>query len=356
MQYNLPPQARARTFKEQPGMPLMPTFSDEFLLKLSLGESMQVCSEAIGILGWRITEQGANHLKCSEVKPQLVSFTWPVQVEITLKTDLTGATRVALKGSTFGLGALQSNYLKEQLQNLRHTAEHIAGRITASRTENTPPQESRSQAPATLASELEKLARLHASGALDDREFQQAKQRLLAEGGAASGQASPSGRKVVVNNVQLNDNQLQMLEQQYQLRIADGAYWYDRVSGAWGMQGGATLGFTQPNMELGGPLRADASNGNTGVFINGRELHQLDVLALMQLTPYVLPGRYWVDARGVGGYEGGPPMFDLRQLAQAAGGARGGAWSYTSPYGGSVGGDGQGFSYFIDKDTSWTGG
>jgi hypothetical protein len=339
-------------------MPLMPTYSEDFTLQLSLAESMQVCAEAVATLGWRTTEQSLTRLKCVEVKTQLVSFTWPVQVEIILKGEPSGTTRATLNGSTFGLGALQANYLREQVLNLRHTIEHTISLRAAKQDKEKPATQA--QGSSTLASELERLAKLHASGALSDQEFQQAKQRLLEQSAPEIRQTSPaqeSTRTVIINRVRLSDEQLIQLEQRFGLRIADGSYWYDSVSGAWGREGGPTLGFTQPHMELGGALRADASNGNTGVFINGRELHQLDVAALRQLTPYVIPGRYWVDARGIGGYEGGPPIFDLQALARAAGGAQGGAWSYTSPYGGgSVGGDGQGFNYFIDKDTSWSGG
>jgi hypothetical protein len=341
-------------------MPLMPTHSEEFTLNLALGEGMQVCAEAVATLGWRVIEQSMTRLKCAEVKTQLVSFTWPVQVEIVLKGEPSGGTRVALNGSTFGLGSMQSGYLREQVQNLRHTIEHTVSRKTAKPVESTPAPESRSEAAVTLASQLEKLAQLHASGALSDQEFQQAKQRLLEQSApqSSAAQQSPNNsRSVVINGIRLSDEQLSLLEQRFKLRIADGAYWYDQVSGAWGMQGGPTVGFTQPHLELGGALQRNASNGNTGVIINGRELHQQDVMALRQLTPYVIPGRYWVDARGIGGYEGGPPIFDLQALARAAGGGRGGAWSYTSPYGsGTVGGDGEGFSYFSRKDTSWTSG
>ncbi len=342
-------------------MPLMPTHSEEFSLQLSLTESMHVCAEAVATLGWRIIEQSMTRLKCAEVKTLLASFTWPVQVEIILKGEPSGQTRVALNGSTFGLGSMQSGYLAEQVRNLRHTIEHTVSLKTAKPAEREAAPESQSQTTAgTLASELETLARLHASGALSDQEFQQAKQRLLEQSAPPTppAPAAPSSsRPVVINGVRLNDEQLRQLEQRFKLRIADGAYWYDQVSGAWGMQGGPTVGFTQPHLDLGGTLQRDASNGNTGVIINGRELHPQDVMALRQLTPYVIPGRYWVDARGIGGYEGGPPIFDLLSLARAAGGGRGGAWSYTSPHGGgTVGGDGQGFSYFIDKDTSWTSG
>src|SRR6266540_1234336 len=67
-------------------------------------------------------------------------------------------------------------------------------------------------------------------------------------------------------------------------------YWYDAMSGAWGYQGGPTAGFTLPGIRLGGMLRADASNGNTGVFINGRELHFQDVIGLRQFCQVVMPG------------------------------------------------------------------
>jgi hypothetical protein len=334
-------------------MPLMPTHSEEFSLSLALTESMEVCAQAVATLGWRVIEQSMTRLKCAEVKTQLTSFTWPVQVEIVLRGEPSGGARVTLNGSTFGLGSSQSGYLKEQVQNLRSAIEHTFSRRSAKTAEPAPVLESQSHAAAaTLASELEKLAQLHASGALSDQEFQQAKQRLLEQSAPRppAEQAAPrSSRSVVINGVPLTDEQLRQLEHRFRLRISDGAYWYDQVSGAWGMQNGPTAGFTQPHLELGGPLRTDASSGDTGVFINGRELHQQDVTALRQLTPYVIPGRYWVDARGIGGYEGGPPVFDLQALARSAGGGRGGAWSYTSTHGGGgVGGDRQGFSHFID--------
>jgi hypothetical protein len=73
-------------------------------------------------------------------------------------------------------------------------------------------------------------------------------------------------------------------------------------------------------------MRADASRGNTRVVVNGRELHARDVQALQRCTP-VMPGRYWVEASGIGGYEGGPPSFNLAALCAAAGGGRRGGGS-----------------------------
>jgi len=125
-----------------------------------------------------------------------------------------------------------------------------------------------------------------------------------------------SSRSVIINARKLSDQQLQTLEQGSPNQIPDGNYWYDRVSGAWGRQGGPCGGFTMAGLNLG-PLREDASNGNTGVYVNGRELHYLDVAMLQTFVP-VQRGRYWVTAQGTFGYEGGPAVGNLVQLAQAA--------------------------------------
>ncbi|MFO1410301.1 MAG: hypothetical protein U1F06_07990 [Steroidobacteraceae bacterium] len=51
-----------------------------------------------------------------------------------------------------------------------------------------------------------------------------------------------------------------------------------------GPEGGPTAGFTAPGMNLGA-LPADASRGNTGVFINGRELPMQDVAGRCNEVP-----------------------------------------------------------------------
>jgi hypothetical protein len=75
------------------------------------------------------------------------------------------------------------------------------------------------------------------------------------------------------------------------------------------------MGFTLPGLPIGGPLPPDISRGNTGVFINGRQLPTQDLAALQQLTGPVQPGRYWVDGQGYAGLEGGPALVNLKQLA-----------------------------------------
>jgi len=138
---------------------------------------------------------------------------------------------------------------------------------------------------------------------------------LLACGLAATTHAAAPS-PVFVNGVALQSQQINFLQQQYAVRVLPGRYWYDPVSGAWGFEGGPALGQIYPGLALGGPLRADASRGNTGVFINGRELHLNDVMALRRCTQ-VYRGRYWVNAQGIGGVEGGPPMFNLAALCNA---------------------------------------
>jgi hypothetical protein len=127
-------------------------------------------------------------------------------------------------------------------------------------------------------------------------------------------------RKVIVNSVKLSDHQVAQLEQTYGgAEIPNGEYWYDRISGAWGQRGGPVAGRLMAGLSLGAALRRDASNGNTGVVVNGRELHLTEVMALSQLGP-VLPGRYWLDASGNYGYEGGSRMGNLYAAAAPADG------------------------------------
>lgn len=122
-------------------------------------------------------------------------------------------------------------------------------------------------------------------------------------------------RSVLINRVRLPNDTLQLLEQTFNTKVPDGRYWYDMMSGAWGMENGPTMGFTLPGLPIGGPLPPDISRGNTGVFINGRQLPMQDLTALQQLTGPVQPGRYWVDGQGYAGLEGGPALVNLKQLA-----------------------------------------
>jgi hypothetical protein len=109
----------------------------------------------------------------------------------------------------------------------------------------------------------------------------------------------------------------------YGVDVPPGRYWYDQAAGFWGVEGGPSVGQIMPGLPLGGALRADASSGDTGVFINGREIHLLELLDLQAIFGEVPPGRYWLGADGVGGVEGGPASFTLAPAPSPADGGGG---------------------------------
>jgi hypothetical protein len=131
------------------------------------------------------------------------------------------------------------------------------------------------------------------------------------------------GRAIYLNQVLLSENEAAVLDRAMRSATPDGSYWYDRLCGAWGRFGGPCLGIIAAGLQLGGPLRADASNGNTLVFVNGRELHFFDVMALHQIM-VIMPGRYWLDAYGNFGLEGCRAMGNFWNAAAQPTGHAGG--------------------------------
>jgi hypothetical protein len=139
----------------------------------------------------------------------------------------------------------------------------------------------------------------------------------------AFGQANAPARKLTFNGRPLTREQqvkLETMERAYGARLPDAAYWYDNRSGAMGAWNG-------PGVVV---LPANCSGGGTRVFVNGRELHPIDVAVLSQLGP-VYPGRYWVDSNGDYGYENGPRTGNLVALAMAARGQAQGQRRVYSP-------------------------
>jgi hypothetical protein len=161
-------------------------------------------------------------------------------------------------------------------------------------------------------------------------------------------QAEGTSGAVFVNGAALDGETLQALQDLYRVRVMDGRYWYDALSGAWGVEGGPTAGFLLPGLNLGGALSPDASDGGTGVFFNGRELHGQDALALRQLLGTVIPGRYSLDAYGNLSVENGPWILNLVQLARQAQGST----TYRSNITGMGAGSSGGTSYVMGKDWS----
>ncbi|ABC30591.1 conserved hypothetical protein [Hahella chejuensis KCTC 2396] len=154
---------------------------------------------------------------------------------------------------------------------------------------------------------------------------------------------------VFVNRAPL-DAQVANYFAQEGIRLQPGQYWYDAHTGAWGFEGGPTVGVTYPGLPIAAPLPADISGGGTGIFINGREIHPSEAMALRNYFGQAIPGRYWLNAAGVGGYEGGPAFFNLAPMFSNHGGSGGRGLGHNGR-GGSVISDGT-TSGFISSDPS----
>ena len=124
-------------------------------------------------------------------------------------------------------------------------------------------------------------------------------------------------RKITFNGRALTRGQLlklKALEQSYKARLPDGRYWYDNRSGLMGLWNGPATAALPAGLGFGGVIPANASGGNTQVFVNGRELHPLDVARLQP----VYPGRYWLEANGDWGLEGGAKLGNLIETQSAS--------------------------------------
>ncbi len=153
-------------------------------------------------------------------------------------------------------------------------------------------------------------------------------------------------RNVYINEVRLDSETLWALESYYG-HISDNYYWYDPASGLVGLQGGPAFGQIASDLPLGGPLQTNASGSGTGVFVNGREIHTEEYLALSYSLGVVYPGYYWLDSQGSYGYEGGPALGNL-YASNTQNTGSGGYYSgqIDRGYGGTYGSDGN--CYYID--------
>lgn len=157
---------------------------------------------------------------------------------------------------------------------------------------------------------------------------------------------------VIVNGVQARPHELQQLKQRYGTAVRSGRYWYDRASGLWGHAGGPAVGQIVPGLSIGGRLRANASGGASSVFVNGRALHSQEIVGLQQCFGSVVPGRYWMNAQGIGGFEGQAPSFNVAAACSRAGGRASSYRSNVTDTG--VMSDGNGFVGIIGKGWSVT--
>lgn len=154
------------------------------------------------------------------------------------------------------------------------------------------------------------------------------------------------GQEVIINGKKLSMEQQAQLEKIYNVKAQAGSYWYDAKSGMYGVEGQPAYGFMYPNHELG-ELARNASNGKTGVIVNGRELPQAEYVVWSQVLGYwIQAGSYWFDAQGNAGYEGNPTALVNLYLAASQNGYQGNSsggdnfWSTRFSAGNSYGGTG----------------
>ena len=160
--------------------------------------------------------------------------------------------------------------------------------------------------------------------------------------------------QVFINRMRLPDSLICALENQYQTRMVSGRYWYDKTSGALGYEGGPTVTFILPGLQLGGPLSADISGGGSDVFINGREIHPHEMSILQDMLGNISRGEYWLDAVGNLGTIGSEAFANLAQIAASRGFPNqdrraGHYYGSVSGMGGTVASDGQGGTMFLGR-------
>ncbi|KAF0932053.1 hypothetical protein E2562_007858 [Oryza meyeriana var. granulata] len=126
--------------------------------------------------------------------------------------------------------------------------------------------------------------------------------------------------RVFVNGFPISDRAVRKAEK-LAGEICPGDYWYDYRAGFWGVMGRPCLGMIPPYIpEFNYPMPKNCGGGNTGIFINGRELHQKDLDLLVSRGLSDSPGRsYIVENSGkVSDEVSGEELYGLGKLAPTA--------------------------------------
>ncbi|KAK9743134.1 hypothetical protein RND81_03G219600 [Saponaria officinalis] len=133
-----------------------------------------------------------------------------------------------------------------------------------------------------------------------------------------SNQSIESMKKNVTVNGHLIPDKLVKKAEKLAGPVHPGQYWYDYRAGFWGVVGGPCLGIIPSSIEVFNyPMPEECAAGNTGVFVNGRELHQRDLELLSSRgLPSSTDKSYIVDICGrVVDEDAGEELVSLGKLA-----------------------------------------
>ena len=152
----------------------------------------------------------------------------------------------------------------------------------------------------------------------------------------ASVEAAMAKQKIIINSHELTEAELAQFTKTYGT-VYPGNFWYDPVSGLAGHVGMGTEYRLNPGLNFG-ELKKDASNGNTGLFLNGRELTEQEVQFLEKtLRVQRQPGEYSLDGQGNFASPVYGAIGNIYQSSSKSSGSN--SWSTkTGFYGGSSGG------------------
>ncbi|KAF5182731.1 Extra-large g-protein-like [Thalictrum thalictroides] len=144
---------------------------------------------------------------------------------------------------------------------------------------------------------------------------------LIKKGFRDLSKSNPTGENdksnVSINGKPLSERLLKKAEK-IAGTIHPGQYWYDPRAGFWGVMGQPCLGIIPPFIEeFSHPMPENCAGGNTGVYVNGRELHEKDLNLLANRgLPTVTDRSYIIEISGrVLDEDSGEELDNLGKLA-----------------------------------------